>query len=71
MKQSPRAWIDKFSSVFIKYSFRCTMLDHSVFSRSFIGVIMLIVYVDDIIISESDDVGIADLKAYLSLSVSL
>jgi len=42
------------------------MSSHSVFSRSSTGVIVLIVYVNDIIISASDSVGIADLKAYLS-----
>jgi len=43
------------------------MSDHLVFSRSTTrGVIMLIIYVGDIIISESDSVGITDLKAYLS-----
>jgi len=43
------------------------MSDHSVFSQSSTGgVIVLIVYVDDIIVSRDDSVGIADLKAYLS-----
>jgi len=32
LKQSPRAWFDKFSSALIKYGFRRTMSDHSVFS---------------------------------------
>jgi len=57
LKQSPRAWFDKFNSV-LNYGFRRTVSngsDHSVFSRSFTrGVIVLIVYVDDIIISGSD-----------------
>jgi len=67
LKQLPRAWFDKFSSVLIKYDFRRTMSNHSVFNRSFTGgVIVLIVYVNNIIISESDSVGIANLKTYLS-----
>jgi len=42
------------------------MSDPSVFSRSSIrGVIVLFIYVDDIIISGSDSIGIAYLKAYL------
>ena len=58
---------DKFNLFLIKYGFQRTMSDHLVFSRSSTGgVIMLIVYVDDIIISGSDSVGITDLKAYLS-----
>ena len=42
------------------------MLDHSVFIRSSTGgVIVLIVYVDDIIIFENDCVGIANVKVCL------
>jgi len=67
LKQSPRAWFDKFNSILFKYDFLHAMSDHLVFSRlSTGGVIVLIVYVDDIIISGSDSVGIADLKAYLN-----
>ena len=43
------------------------MSDHSVFIYSSTGgVIVLIVYVDEVIMSRSDCVSIADLKAYLS-----
>ena len=43
------------------------MSDHSVFSWSSTrSVIVLIIFVDDIIISGSDYVGIVDLKAYIS-----
>jgi len=43
--------ISSVNSILIQYGFRCTMLDHSVFIRSFTGgVIVLIVSVDDIII---------------------
>jgi len=43
------------------------MSDHSVLSQSSTrGVIVLITYIGDIIISGSDSVGIADLKAYLN-----
>ena len=40
--------------------------DHSVFYRNFSsGIIPLIVYVDDIVIIESDSKGISSLKSFL------
>ena len=67
LKQSPRAWFDRFSAVVLGYGFQRSTSDHSVFVRhSSNGTIVLIVYVDDIIISGSDSTGIADLKTYLS-----
>uniref|UniRef100_A0A2N9F358 Uncharacterized protein n=1 Tax=Fagus sylvatica TaxID=28930 RepID=A0A2N9F358_FAGSY len=67
LKQSPRAWFDRFSAVVLGYGFQRSTSDHSVFVRhSSNGTIVLIVYVDDIIISGSDSTDIADLKTYLS-----
>ena len=67
MKQSPHAWFDRFSAVVLGYGFQRSTSDHSVFVRhSSNGTIVLIVYVDDIIISGSDSTSIADSKTYLS-----
>jgi hypothetical protein len=64
---NPRAWFDRFSAVVLGYGFQHSTSDHSVFVRhSSNGTIVLIVYVDDIIISGSDSTGIADLKTYLN-----
>ena len=66
LKQSPRAWFDRFSAVVLAYGFHRSTFDHSIFVRhSSTGSIVLIVYVNDIIISGSDSNGIADLKQYL------
>lgn len=66
LKQSPRAWFDQFSSVVLAYGFCRSTSDHSVFVRHrSTGTIVLIVYVDDIIISGDDSIGIADLKCHL------
>ena len=68
LKQSPRAWFDQFSVVVLGYGFECSHYDHSVFvHHSSTSTIVLIVYVDNIIISGSDYAGIADLKRYLVL----
>uniref|UniRef100_A0A2N9EWV2 Integrase catalytic domain-containing protein n=1 Tax=Fagus sylvatica TaxID=28930 RepID=A0A2N9EWV2_FAGSY len=55
LKQSPRAWFDGFSAVVLGYGFQCSTYDHSVFVRhSSTCIVVLIVYVDNIIISGSD-----------------
>lgn len=66
LKQSPRAWFDRFSVVVLGYRFQCSTSDHFVFvCHSPTSTIVLIIYVEDIIISGSDSIGIADLKRYL------
>ena len=68
LKQSPRAWFDRFSAVVLACGFQRSTSDHSVFVRhSSTGTIVLIVYVDDIIISGNDSAGIANLKHHLSM----
>lgn len=55
LKQSPRAWFDKLSAVVLSYGFRRAYSDHSVFVRQQTsGVIILVFYVDDIIVTGSD-----------------
>ena len=63
LKQSPRVWFGKFSEVVLKFGLRRCHSDHSLFSHiSDRGKILLIVYVDDIIITRDDKQGIDDLK---------
>jgi hypothetical protein len=65
-KQSPCAWIDRFSAIILGYGFQHSSSDHSVFvPHSSTDTIFLIVYEDDIIISRSDSTSIVDLKRYL------
>ena len=66
LKQSPRAWFGRFSSVVLEFGLTRSETDHSVFYRSqSSGHILLVVYVDDIILTRDDDVGITELKAHL------
>ncbi|CAM8937083.1 unnamed protein product [Rhodiola kirilowii] len=66
LKQSPRAWFGKFSQVIEKFGMNKCKCDHSVFYKhSPSGIILLVVYVDDIVITGSDYSGIASLKTFL------
>nr|CAN76350.1 hypothetical protein VITISV_025245 [Vitis vinifera] len=67
LKQSPRAWFSSFSSVVQEFGMFCSTADHSVFyhHNSSGQCIYLVVYVDDIIITDSDQNGIQKLKQHL------
>ncbi|KAL9273594.1 Retrovirus-related Pol polyprotein from transposon RE1-like protein, partial [Drosera capensis] len=67
LKQSPRAWFSRFSSALRQFGMARCGSDHSVLHLSSpVGKkILLIVYVDDIIITEDDSEGIVRLKQTL------
>ncbi|KAK3019401.1 hypothetical protein RJ639_004651 [Escallonia herrerae] len=66
LQQSPRAWFAKFTEVAQEFGLQKSKCDHSVFYRkSNAGVILLVVYVDDIVITGDDCTGIASLKKFL------
>ena len=60
LKQSPRAWFNRFSSVVQEFGMFRSTTDHSVFyhHNSLGQCIYLVVYVDDIVIIGSDQNGI-------------
>ena len=67
LKQSPHAWFDRFSSVVKKFGLNHSKSDHSVFYQQIdAGMILLLVYVDDIVITGSNTLGISSLKAFLN-----
>lgn len=67
LKQSPRAWFGRFSSTVVTFGLRRSVKDHSVFYQcSSEGKrILLVVYVDDIVITGDDVDGIRALKEFL------
>ncbi|KAJ9553824.1 hypothetical protein OSB04_017869 [Centaurea solstitialis] len=67
LKQSPRAWFGRFNAVVTEFGLRRSAYDHSVFfASSSSGCILLVVYVDDIVITGSDETGIMKLKDFLA-----
>jgi transposase InsO family protein len=67
LKQSPRAWFERFGNVVKKHGFTQSQADHTLFFKhSHEGKIaILIVYVDDIIMTGDDVNEISDLKRRL------
>ncbi|RVW36659.1 Retrovirus-related Pol polyprotein from transposon RE1 [Vitis vinifera] len=66
LKQSPRAWFGKFSKEIQAFGMNKSEKDHSVFyKKSVAGIILLVVYVDDIVIIGNDYAGISDLKTFM------
>ncbi|KAL1204565.1 Retrovirus-related Pol polyprotein from transposon RE2 [Cardamine amara subsp. amara] len=66
LKQSPRAWYHKLSFTLTAKGFRRFEADHTLFtSQSAQGIIVVLVYVDDLIISGNDQAGIQETKFFL------
>ncbi|KAJ9689323.1 hypothetical protein PVL29_014817 [Vitis rotundifolia] len=67
LKQSPRVWFERFSSVVQEFGMLRSETNHSVFyhHNSSNQCIYLVVYVDDIVITGSDQEGIQRLKQHL------
>ncbi|KAJ9560596.1 hypothetical protein OSB04_005756, partial [Centaurea solstitialis] len=67
LKQAPRAWFEKFSNTVLSLGFSASNYDSGLFTRTTAaGSILLLLYVDDMIITGSDSTGIASLKQSLS-----
>ena len=61
LKQAPRAWFAKFSSILHQFDFSFSPHDTTLFiRRSDKGMILLLLYVDDMIITGDDHSGISD-----------
>ncbi|KAH0648566.1 hypothetical protein KY285_033814 [Solanum tuberosum] len=66
LKQAPRAWFDKFRSTLLQFSFEQSKYDSSLFLRkTSTGCVLLLVYVDDIIITGTDSSLITCLQQQL------
>jgi len=67
LKQAPRQWFEKLSIVLVQFGFHQSKADYTLFTKhtptSYIAVL---VYVDDMVITGSDDKVISALKSYLS-----
>ncbi|RVW72252.1 Retrovirus-related Pol polyprotein from transposon RE1 [Vitis vinifera] len=68
LKQYPRAWFDRFTKAVLKLGYKQGQADHTLFVKKSHAekMAILIVYVDDIILSGNDMEELQKLKKYLS-----
>ena len=72
LKQSPRAWYHKLSTTLNGRGFVKSQADHSLFTlTSNKGIVVILVYVDDIIITGSNQEGISSTKAFLKTAFDI
>ncbi|XP_078444348.1 alpha/beta-Hydrolases superfamily protein isoform X1 [Wolffia australiana] len=73
LKQSPRAWFGRFSTVILAVGFFQSEGDHTLFIKHGKDgkITILIVYVDDIIITGDDHIEIQNLEQHLSSSFDI
>uniref|UniRef100_A0A2N9GBB0 Integrase catalytic domain-containing protein n=1 Tax=Fagus sylvatica TaxID=28930 RepID=A0A2N9GBB0_FAGSY len=72
LKQAPRAWFDRFSSFLLTLGFKCSTADSSLFIfRSKNVIILLLVYVDDIIVTSNTPSVLSRLVSRLSSEFSM
>lgn len=66
LKQAPRAWFEKFRTFILTYGFSPSPHDSATFTcTSDHGIVILLLYVDDMVITGSDLDGIQRLKSHL------
>ncbi|WVZ18935.1 hypothetical protein V8G54_006257 [Vigna mungo] len=67
LKQAPRVWFEKFRSTLLGFSFNQSQYDPSLFlQRTPKGIVVLLVYVDDIVVTGSDQDVISRIKQMLN-----
>ncbi|GKV49967.1 hypothetical protein SLEP1_g56689 [Rubroshorea leprosula] len=67
LKQAPRAWFAKFSTTINEFGFTSSPHDTTLFIRKTNhGMVLLLLYVDDMIITRDDISSIHDLKQFLN-----
>jgi len=66
LKQAPRVWSDKISQYFITSGFQTSNANFSLYvKKTDHGIVVIVIYVDDLIITGDSDADIYDLKKLL------
>jgi hypothetical protein len=66
LKQAPRAWSDKIGQYLVTSGFQTSNADFSLYvKKTNHGIVVIVIYVDDLIITGDSDADIANLKKLL------
>jgi hypothetical protein len=66
LKQTPRAWSDKIGQYLVTNGFQTSNADFSLYvKKTDHGIVVIVIYVDDLIIIRDSDADISDLKKLL------
>ncbi|KAJ7954112.1 Retrovirus-related Pol polyprotein from transposon TNT 1-94 [Quillaja saponaria] len=67
LKQSPRAWFDRFRKAMLSFGYQQSNADHTMFVKHCHGrITILIVYVDDIVVTGDNPIEVSKLKNHLA-----
>jgi hypothetical protein len=70
LKQAPRAWSDKIGQYLATSGFQTSNADFSLYvKKTDHGIVVIVIYVDDLIITEDSDADISDLKKLFETKV--
>jgi hypothetical protein len=71
-KQAPRDWLDKISEYLVTSGFQTSNVDFSLYVKTTNrGVVVIVIYVDDMIITRDNDVDIFNLKKLLKQKLEM
>ncbi len=66
LKQTPRAWSDKIGQYLLTSGFQTSNVDYSLYvKKTNREIVIIVIYVDDLIITRNSDADIFDLKKLL------
>jgi hypothetical protein len=66
LKQTPRAWSNKIGQYLVTSGFQTSNVDFSLYvKKTDHGIVIIVIYVDDFIITRNSDVEISNLKKLL------
>ena len=72
LKQSPRAWFGRLTQAMIKFGYKQSNVDHTLFIKRKGGKLtVLVIYVDDMIITRNDESERVALQRYLSMEFEM
>ncbi|XP_042499721.1 uncharacterized mitochondrial protein AtMg00810-like [Macadamia integrifolia] len=72
LRQAPRAWFDQFSTFLLKHGFSRSMVDTSMFTKhSTYGTLILLLYVDDIILTGDNGYALSTFIKCLSTEFAM